>query len=62
MIAPLRFLMALGPLARWRQTDLPTRVQRLRWAFAVGPALALLIPVLAGRAPPPASVCYWDCG
>ncbi|MBL8289463.1 MAG: heme lyase CcmF/NrfE family subunit [Rubrivivax sp.] len=35
LMAPLVFLMGVGPLARWKQTELPDLGRRLRWAFAV---------------------------
>jgi cytochrome c-type biogenesis protein CcmF len=48
LMAPLLFLMGVGPLARWRQTSLPGLAVRLRWAFAVSMALALILPLLHG--------------
>ena len=35
LMAPLVFLMGVGPLARWKQAPLPELWQRLRWALAV---------------------------
>nr|WP_297357855.1 heme lyase CcmF/NrfE family subunit [uncultured Caldimonas sp.] len=49
LMAPAVFLMAAAPLARWRLTPTPELVHRLRWAFAVSVAAALLALVL-GRA------------
>jgi cytochrome c-type biogenesis protein CcmF len=48
-MAPLLFLMAVGPLARWKQAELPPLVQRLRWAAAVAVAAAVLSTWAAGR-------------
>jgi cytochrome c-type biogenesis protein CcmF len=33
LMAPAVFLMAVGPLARWRETSLPEMARRLRWAL-----------------------------
>jgi cytochrome c-type biogenesis protein CcmF len=35
LMAPVVFLMGVGPLARWKQTELPELAKRLRWAVAV---------------------------
>jgi len=49
VMAPLVFLMGIGPLARWKKAELPDLATRLKWAFAVALAVALIAPVLAGR-------------
>ncbi len=49
LMAPALFLMAVGPLARWKQTELPALVVRLRWALAIAVIIALLGP----------AVTYW---
>ena len=49
LMAPLVFLMGVGPLARWKRTELPDLVQRLRWAAAVAVASALLTAWLGGK-------------
>jgi cytochrome c-type biogenesis protein CcmF len=41
------FLMAVGPLARWRDAPLPDLVQRLKWA-ALAAVVAAVIGKLAG--------------
>jgi cytochrome c-type biogenesis protein CcmF len=48
-MAPLVFLMGVGPLARWKQASLPDLAQRLRWAAGVAIVAALLSGWLAGR-------------
>ncbi len=48
LMAPLVFLMAVGPLARWRQTELPDLVRRLRWAAGVAVIASLASGWLAG--------------
>ena len=48
-MAPLVFLMGVGPAARWKQAELPDLVTRLRWAAGVALALAIVTGWLAGR-------------
>ena len=43
------FLMGVGPIARWKQTELPSLVVRLRWAFAVSLVTALTVPFVMGE-------------
>ncbi len=45
LMAPALFLMGVGPLARWRQADLPDLARRLRWALAISVVCALLLPL-----------------
>jgi cytochrome c-type biogenesis protein CcmF len=49
IMAPLVFLMGIGPLARWKKAELPDLATRLRWALAVSLATALIVPLIAGR-------------
>ena len=42
LMAPLVFLMGVGPLARWKQATLPDLWQRLNWALAVSVVTALV--------------------
>jgi cytochrome c-type biogenesis protein CcmF len=56
LMAPLLFLMGVGPLARWRETSLPGLAVRLRWAFGVAAALALILPLLYGGLRPMVSL------
>ena len=49
LMAPAVFLMAVGPLCRWRKAELPGVMRRLRWALGSGLALALLTPLFTGR-------------
>ena len=44
LMAPAMFLMALGPLTRWKETQLPPLVSRLRWAAAISVVVALALP------------------
>jgi hypothetical protein len=34
IMVPVVFLMGVGPLARWRQTEVPDLARRLRWAIS----------------------------
>ena len=36
LLTPLVFLMGIGPLARWKETELPDLAARLKWAAACG--------------------------
>jgi cytochrome c-type biogenesis protein CcmF len=49
IMAPLVFLMGIGPLARWKKAEIPDLATRLRWALGVSLATALIVPFLAGR-------------
>jgi len=49
LMAPLAFLMGIGPIARWKQASLPDLWSRLRWALGVAAATALVFPAAAGR-------------
>ena len=48
IMTPALFLMGIGPLARWKQADIPTLVTKLRWAFGVSLATAVLLPIALG--------------
>ena len=56
IMAPLVFLMGVGPLARWKKAELPDLATRLKWAFAVALVTSLLVPAVAGRWSPLISV------
>ena len=49
LMAPLVFLMGVGPLARWKQASVPDIAKRLQWALGVAVVAALLSGWLAGR-------------
>ena len=55
LMAPALFLMGVGPAARWKQASLPELAVRLKWAFAVSVAGALLLPLTMGKWTPLAS-------
>lgn len=49
LMAPAVFLMGAGPLARWKKAELPNLAMRLRWAFGVSLATAVLLPLVLGH-------------
>ena len=49
LMAPALFLMAVGPISRWRNATLPDLVSRLKWAFGVAVASGIVIPLLMGK-------------
>ena len=49
VMAPLVFLIGIGPLARWKKAELPDLAMRVKWAFVVALVTALIAPVLAGH-------------
>jgi cytochrome c-type biogenesis protein CcmF len=49
LMAPVVFLMGVGPLARWKGAELPDLARRLRWAAVVAVLAALATGWLAGR-------------
>jgi cytochrome c-type biogenesis protein CcmF len=63
LLASTVFLMGIGPLASWRRAALPNLALRLRWAFAVSLASALLAPLALGGWSAPASfgllLAFW---
>ncbi len=52
LMAPVVFLMGVGPLARWKQTELPDLARRLRWAAGVAVVCAVGGGLIAGRTTP----------
>jgi cytochrome c-type biogenesis protein CcmF len=49
LMVPVVFLMGVGPLARWKQTELPDLARRLRWALGAAVVATVLSGWLAGR-------------
>ncbi len=49
LMAPAIFLMGVGPIAKWKQAQLPEMAARLKWAFAVALISALLLPFTLGK-------------
>ncbi len=48
LLTPLVFLMGIGPLARWKETELPDLAKRLRWAAGTAVVAAVLALWLHG--------------
>lgn len=49
VMTPAIFLMGLAIFSKWKNDDLPTLAKRLKWAFAVSAATALLLPLVLGK-------------
>ncbi len=49
LMVPVVLLMALGPLARWKEASLPSLFHRLRWAALASVLGALITSWLAGK-------------
>ncbi len=49
LMAPVIFMMGVGPLARWKEAQVPDLARRLRWAAVVTVIAALGSGWLAGR-------------
>ncbi|MFN0038168.1 MAG: heme lyase CcmF/NrfE family subunit [Burkholderiales bacterium] len=49
LMAPAIFLMGVGPLSKWKQTELPDLAARLKWAMGVALVTAMLLPFVMGR-------------
>jgi cytochrome c-type biogenesis protein CcmF len=47
VMAPLVFLMGVGPIARWKSAELPDLWVRLRWALVISLVIGLLLPFAA---------------
>ncbi|MGZ8259901.1 MAG: heme lyase CcmF/NrfE family subunit [Caldimonas sp.] len=48
LLAPLVFLMGVGPIARWKEAALPDLVTRLKWAAATAVVATVLVAWLRG--------------
>jgi cytochrome c-type biogenesis protein CcmF len=59
LMAPAVFLMAIGPVASWKRARLPDLWVRLRWAFGVAVAAALVLPFVLGRWSPLVAFGLW---
>jgi len=49
LMVPIVFLMGVGPLARWRQAEVPDLARRLRWALGLTVPAALATGWAAGK-------------
>ena len=48
LLTPLVFLMGVGPLARWKETQLPDLAHRLRWAAGASIVATVIVAWLQG--------------
>ncbi|HWT01907.1 MAG TPA: heme lyase CcmF/NrfE family subunit [Pyrinomonadaceae bacterium] len=48
LMAPVAFMIGVGPIARWKRASLPELAVRLRWAFVVSVVTAALLPFAVG--------------
>jgi cytochrome c-type biogenesis protein CcmF len=58
LMALVAFLLGIGPLARWKQAEVPDLARRLRWAVPVTIGASLGAGWLAGRISPIATVGF----
>jgi cytochrome c-type biogenesis protein CcmF len=58
LMAPVVFLMGIGPLARWREAEVPDLARRLRWAAAVTLVATLVAGWAEGEIKPMASLGF----
>jgi cytochrome c-type biogenesis protein CcmF len=49
LMAPALFLMAIGPIASWRNCTIPDLWTRLKWALGVAIACAIVTPFIMGK-------------
>jgi cytochrome c-type biogenesis protein CcmF len=59
VMAPLVFLMGVGPIARWRKASVPDLWTQLRWALAISLVLGLALPFVGGGWMPMRAFGYW---
>ena len=52
LMTPALFLMGVGPIASWKNASLPELAMRLRWAFGVSLATAIILPLMLGNLTP----------
>jgi cytochrome c-type biogenesis protein CcmF len=48
IMAPLLFLIGVGPFARWKQASIPEIARLLKWALAVAAMVAIALPFAYG--------------
>jgi len=49
VMTPLVFLMGVGPLARWKEAQVPDLWRQLRWALVVSLVTAVVLPLATGE-------------
>ncbi|HSG21342.1 MAG TPA: heme lyase CcmF/NrfE family subunit, partial [Azonexus sp.] len=48
VMAPVLFLMGIGPFANWKEASIPEILRTLRWAFAAAVVIAIALPFAYG--------------
>jgi cytochrome c-type biogenesis protein CcmF len=61
IMAVLIFLLGVGPVARWKQAEVPELASRLKWAMVVAVAAALATGWAAGKIHFGTTVGLWMC-
>jgi cytochrome c-type biogenesis protein CcmF len=59
IMAPLVFLMAVGPLARWKAAPVPDLWTKLKWALAISLVLGAGLPFVGGQWSPLTAFGLW---
>ncbi len=49
VMAPVLFLLGIGPFARWKAASIPEIARAVRWALAAGIAVAIALPLVYGH-------------
>ena len=49
VMAPLLFLMGIGPFAQWKDASIPEILRTVRWAFAAAIVVAIAVPLIYGK-------------
>jgi cytochrome c-type biogenesis protein CcmF len=49
VMAPVLFLMAVAPFARWKEASLPEIARTVRWAMAAAAVIAIALPLIYGQ-------------
>jgi len=53
------FMLGVGPVSRWKKTQIPDLVARLKWAFGISVVCGLLMPFFAGGWTVMTSLGFW---
>ncbi len=56
VMAPAFFLMGLAIFSRWKNTELPSLISRLKWAFIISVVTAIVTPAVMGQWKPMVSL------
>jgi cytochrome c-type biogenesis protein CcmF len=59
LVTPVLFLIGVGPLARWKQAEVPELASRLKWGLGGSVAVAALLPFALGEWKPMVFLGYF---